>query len=332
MAMTSGQPLDIEFGNAICYSGYRQGQSPLDEIYPSYAEVVEDLKILGRHWRYLRIYDCSQHADLVLEAIRREHLDFKVMLGVDLGAETQSPDCPWIDRHPEHRLAANRLANDAQVDRLIELANEYADLVFSVSVGNEATVFWSDHRVPPERLLEFVHRIRPRIRQPITFCENYEPWQEQIRPLAEELDFISLHTYPVWEYRSISEALAYSKQNYRDVASRYPDKPIVITEAGWTTRSNGQGIDAWNASQALQARYYRELIDWSREQRILTFVFEAFDEPWKGSPDPDEPEKHWGLFTVDRKPKQVMQDLYAHLLGGKPPVRQDSRWSRIIRT
>ena len=43
-------------------------------------------------------------------------------------------------------------------------------------------------------------------------------------------------------------------------------------------------------------------------------MFEAFDEPWKGSPDPMEPEKHWGLFNVERTPKLVMKDLYAELL------------------
>jgi len=45
----------------------------------------------------------------------------------------------------------------------------------------------------------------------------------------------------------------------------------------------------------------------------MVFVFEAFDEPWKGSPDPLEPEKHWGIFTVDRQPKRVIQSLYATL-------------------
>jgi len=44
-------------------------------------------------------------------------------------------------------------------------------------------------------------------------------------------------------------------------------------------------------------------------------VFEAFDEPWKGSSDPLEPEKHRGLFTVDREPKIVMQPVYPELLG-----------------
>jgi exo-beta-1,3-glucanase (GH17 family) len=90
---------------------------------------------------------------------------------------------------------------------------------------------------------------------------------------------------------------------------------VVITEAGWTTRSNGRGIRPDNASPALQAAYLEQLVAWSRREGVLTFVFEAFDEPWKGSPDPQEPEKHWGLFTVDRRPKPVIADLYPELAG-----------------
>lgn len=311
--MKFANELGIEFGNAICYSGYRQGQSPVDGTYPSYEEVVEDLKILQGQWQYLRIYDCGHHADLVLDAIRIENLNFQVMLGADVAAEMQSPECPWLAEHPEEVLAENRKANDAQIGRLIELANEYPDIVFSVSIGNEASVEWSDHQVPVERLIEFAKRIKKTVKQPVTFCENYVPWNKKLEPLAEVLDFISLHTYPVWEYQTIDAALKYTKENYKSVASHYPDKPVVITEAGWTTRSNGRGIESWNASQEFQAHYYSQLMDWSKNKKILTFVFEAFDEPWKGSPDPHEPEKHWGIFTVDRKPKLVMQEIYSHL-------------------
>ena len=42
-------------------------------------------------------------------------------------------------------------------------------------------------------------------------------------------------------------------------------------------------MDVENATQALQAQYCQELLEWSHEQQILTFVFEAFDEPWKVS-------------------------------------------------
>jgi exo-beta-1,3-glucanase (GH17 family) len=71
--------------------------------------------------------------------------------------------------------------------------------------------------------------------------------------------------------------------------------------------SNGRGIDAHNVSEELQQIYYQQLVNWADEEGILTFLFEAFDESWKGSPDPLEPEKHWGLFKIDRSPKLVMR-------------------------
>ena len=36
----------FEWGRAICYSGYRENQSPLNETYPTYDEIKEDLRIL----------------------------------------------------------------------------------------------------------------------------------------------------------------------------------------------------------------------------------------------------------------------------------------------
>ena len=59
-------------------------------------------------------------------------------------------------------------------------------------------------------------------------------------------------------------------------------------------------------SEENQAIYYQDLVNWTDKDKILTFVFEAFDESWKGSPEPLEPEKHWGLYKIDRTPKLVM--------------------------
>ena len=306
--------MNIENGNAICYSGYRHGQSPGSSIFPSYEEIKEDLLILRNNWTYLRLYDCSRHAEIVLDVIRREALPFKVMLGANMAAEMSNPNCPWGAEFDEDTLLANARANSEEVDRLIALANRYADSIFSVSVGNEASVEWTDHMVAVEQLISYVRRIKGEVRQPITFCENYDPWTDKLESLAAELDFISVHTYPLWEYITIHDALEYTKQNYRSVVHHYPDKPVVITEAGWTTASNGRGMEPWNASQELQASYYQQLHEWTSSEKILTFVFEAFDEPWKGSSDPRDPEKHWGLFDVERIPKLVMRILYADLL------------------
>ncbi len=313
--------LDIEHGNAICYSGYREGQSPGCK-YPSYEEIHEDLVILSKNWKYLRLYDCSPHAETVLSVIHREQLDFKVMLGLDVAAEISNPHCPWGADFSEETLAANREHNGDEIRRATALANRYPNIVFSVSIGNEASVEWTDHLVPVDRLVAHVLELKAAITQPITFCENYVPWTYKLEPLAAELDFISVHTYPAWEFRTMEDALEYTKQNYHSVVDHYPDKPVVITEAGWTTASNGRGIDPGNASEELQATYYEQLLEWTTKEKILTFVFEAFDEPWKGSPNPLEPEKHWGLFRVDRTPKLSMESLYAELL---PEGRQRCR-------
>ena len=306
--------LTLPQGNAICYSGYREGQDPNRKLFPSVAEIREDLHILTKHWQLLRLYDCSLHAERVLQVIREDALPLQVMLGAYLGAELNNPGCPWGAIYPQEQLEANQRENEAEVGRLITLAQQHEDRVFSVAVGNEATVDWTDHLVPVSRMVEHVRRVKRAVRQPVTFCENYVPWLDKLCALVPELDFISLHTYPVWEYKPIDEALAYTQANVASVASRHPGTPIVITEAGWCTASNGRGMHAAHASQALQAIYCRDLMAWTREAGLLCFVFEAFDEPWKGSPDPLEPEKHWGLFTVDRRPKRVMEGVYPELV------------------
>jgi exo-beta-1,3-glucanase (GH17 family) len=129
------------------------------------------------------------------------------------------------------------------------------------------------------------------------------PWLGKLDALAAQVDLISIHTYPVWEYKTIDEALAYTKENYTAVCERHPDKQVIITEAGWATASNGRGIPPENVGEFYQKRYLEELHKWTLEQGVLVYVFEAFDENWKGSDHPLEPEKHWGLYRANRQPK-----------------------------
>lgn len=306
--MNTFDTLKIVPGAAICYSGFRPGQRPGGQ-WPSYAEIREDLLLLQGHWKYLRLFDVDPHAKTVLQVIEQEGLDFQVMLSAYINAEVNNPHCPWGGGvHTKAQLAANRIDNQIKIARLIDWANLYPKSVFSLSVGNEACVGWTDHLVPESRVVDFVRQVQSQTRQPVTFCENYAPWHSQLRTLAAAVDFISIHTYPVWEYKHIDEALEYTQQNYFSVANQYPDKPVIITEAGWATKSNGRGIDAWNVNETFQKIYYERLMAWTQKAGILTFFFEAFDEDWKGSPDPLEPEKHWGLFNADRTPKRVFSD------------------------
>jgi exo-beta-1,3-glucanase (GH17 family) len=305
--MNSFKALNLPPGRAICYSGFREGQQP-GGINPTYEEVKEDLLILKEHWKYLRLYDCDEHSETVLKVIQQEKLPFKIMLGAYIVAEMNNFGCPWGGAsYTEEQLAENKFKNLHQIQKLIDLANQYPDIICSLSAGNEACVDWTDHYVSVSSVMAYVMLIKKSAKQPVTFCENYLPWLNKLKALAEIVDFISIHTYPVWEYKNIHEALDYTKENYLAVANMYPDIPVVITEAGWATNSNGKGIDAHNVSEENQEIYYQDLVSWTDNDGILCFVFEAFDESWKGSNEPLEPEKHWGLFKVDRTPKLVME-------------------------
>jgi exo-beta-1,3-glucanase (GH17 family) len=298
----------LEKAKAICYSGFRDGQQP-GGIIPSYNEVKEDLLMLHGHWKYLRLYDCDEHAATVIEVIKNEGLDFKLMLGAYIEAEMNNFGCPWGGGvYDEEQLEANHKKNDEKIQRLIDWANAFPDIIFSLSTGNEACVDWTDHYVPVSRVVEFTKRVKQSAAQPVTFCENYLPWLNKLKPLAAVADFISIHTYPVWEYKHIHEAIEYTKENYEAVASIHPGKPVIITEAGWATNSNGRGIQPEHVNEENQKIYYEDLMNWSDENNIPVFFFEAFDENWKGSPDPMEPEKHWGLFKANRTPKAAMKN------------------------
>lgn len=298
---------DFPFAKAICYSGFRNGQQP-GGIVPSYEEIKEDLLLLQPHWNYLRLYDCDEHALTVIKVIQQEKLGFKLMLGAYIVAEMNNHGCPWNGGvYEETKLEENKKTNDSTIQRLIDWSNQYPDIIFSVSLGNEACVDWTDHFVPVDRVIEFAKKVKKSIKQPITFCENYVPWLNYLKPLVPYIDFISIHTYPVWEYKHIHEAVEYTVANYNAVANQFPEIPIVITEAGWATNSNGVGINTEHVNEVNQKIYYDDLMDWTTKNNILTFFFEAFDEQWKGSSDPMEPEKHWGVFKADRTPKLVFE-------------------------
>jgi exo-beta-1,3-glucanase (GH17 family) len=292
--------------SAICYSGFRDGQSPDTGVYPSKEEIASDLSLLQGRWEALRLYACDVHSLRVLEVIDEQGFDFKVMLGAYIGAEQSNPNCPWGAEYSPAVLKKNREANQQEIARAAQWATQYAHIVDVVSAGNEATVEWTDHLVSTDAVVGYVKYLKKHISQPVTFCENYVPWLGKLDPLVPHVDLIAIHTYPVWEYKTVQEALAYTRENYESVRARHPDKQVIITEAGWATASNGRGIPAENVGEYYQQQYVEELLAWADEQQVLVYLFEAFDENWKGSAHPLEPEKHWGIYRADRQPKLVL--------------------------
>jgi exo-beta-1,3-glucanase (GH17 family) len=303
---------------AVAYSGYRAGQHPDrgdGPSNPSDEEILEDLRILTRDFNFglIRLYDSRENSKTVLRLIKEHNLPLNVMLGIWLSAEISNHrGCPWLHEPiPKEVLAQNKKDNLLEIERGIELANEYPKIVIAVNVGNEALVSWTDHLVDIDRVISYVKKVKADIRQPVTVAENFAWWAERGKPLARRLDFITVHSYPIWAEKDIDEALAFTASNIDAVRHALPGVEIIIGEVGWATTASEFGE---RASEENQLRYFKEVTEWAAELGVTTFWFEAFDEDWKGDPNnPNGAEKHFGLFTIDRKPKLVMEELYPDL-------------------
>lgn len=295
----------LEYAKAICYSGYREGQNPGGEV-PSLEQIKEDLKILvADGYHYIRMYDPNEHARRVLQIIREEKLPLKCLVGVDNFAEVNNPNCPWDKTvRSAEELEANAERNDAEVEKLIAMVTEYPDEIFAVSVGNENTPSWGARIVPAERLVAHAKRFQEALDKPVTFCEGAGEWKA-LKELAATVDFISIHSYPLHNGMGIDDALEANKRDLAEISELYPDKQVIFTELGWSTRARDDKKD--RASEENQTRYIKEVVEWFEEEKIVGFLFEAFDEPWKG-PTEDSCERNWGLYYADRTPKPAVRN------------------------
>ena len=172
--------------------------------------------------------------------------------------------------------------------------------------------------------------------------------------LLQQVDFLSLHTYafhdsyynrtlqwaplpeetdlPMTEQaaKAMERALGLQKNQYAAV-KRYlqeigVEKEIHIGETGWASLDNSfYGDEGTCAASEYNAKlFYDAIRQWTTENNLTCFLFEAFDEPWK-SHGTDGSEGHFGLFTVDGQAKYALWDLvdsgaFAGLSRGGHPV------------
>lgn len=294
----------------ISYGPYREGQRPRGPN-PSDDQILEDLRLIAPRWSLIRIYGARPPAETIVRLIREHKLPLTVMVGAWIDPEARRDESGAV----VSRLAENAAANDAEVSAAIALARDYPDVVFAVSVGNESQVFWSAHRTAPEVLIRHIRRVRSAIDQPVTTADDYNFWNKpESHAVAKEIDFLVLHAYAMWNRQVVGTAVAWTRAQVEAIAAEHPDLEVFLGETGWATERNldAGGDEATQvvgvASEENQRRFYDEFTAMAKQTGLSYFYFEAFDEPWKGSPHPSGIEKHWGLFGVDRTPKLASAD------------------------
>jgi len=351
-SITAAEILGNPEYRAISFGAYRDTTR---DIQPTIAQLKDDVKILSAMGiRLLRTYNVYyDEAGNLLKAIREvkeEDPDFEMylMMGAWIDAKYA-----WTD-HPERIRDEDSEENAAEIERAVNLANEYPDIVKILAVGNEAMVHWAEeYYVEPEIILNWVKYLQDLKQEGelpeslwITTSDNFASWgggdpvyhKDALNELIREVDYISMHTYPMhdthynpefWGVRddemnlsdmekvdaAMQRALDYAKSQYESVVSYMQslgvDKPVHIGETGWATQSNEfYGDDGARAIDEYKAGRYHELVrEWSDEEGISLFYFEAFDEPWKDAENPMGSENHFGLINLQAQAKYAIWDL-----------------------
>lgn len=291
-------------GTGVCYGPFRDGQAP-GKAAPTVPQLREDLHLLARHWRIIRMYGARGSTPEVCRIIREEKLPLRLMVGAWIAPEVR-PEEPG--RVVDSLAAENR----AEVDAAIALARSFPDVVFAINIGNEALVEWSDHRVEPQLIIQYLRLARAAVDVPVTTCDTELFWtRPDSTAVAKECDFLGLHAYAMWNKQRLEEAMDWTRQRLHAVQQLHPDLPIVLCETGWATMKGKGGYQDVGITappgEREQELFFRTLRDWAVENRQPYFYFSAFDERWKGGEHPDDVEKHWGVYNADRTPKLVFR-------------------------
>lgn len=261
--------------HGFAYSGYQEGQSPLDKTYPTTAQLARDINILKKLTNRIRIYSSTENAEIIALA---EEAGISVIGGA------------WINQDVD--------ANLREVAALKEKLNYYNNIE-RVIVGNESLLRGD---ITVDDLIVHLDAVRKAVEVPVSTAEPWHVWLKN-PDLVKHVDFIAVHLLPYHEGVPVEEAAQYSIDRFQELMQAYPRKHIVITEVGWP--SSGPTIGASVASEVNQARFVREFLAKNKHEYDY-FLMEAFDQPWKVNIE-GWAGAYWGMFDAKRIGKYSLQ-------------------------
>lgn len=162
------------------------------------------------------------------------------------------------------------------------------NIVIGFVIGNEGL----DVRYTFEELRHAITALKAASGKPVTTTEEMGDYgQEAVMELGDWV-FPNVHPYFA-NKKDAADAVNWTKQQF-EIFQANTTKPVLFKEVGFPTSGDPE------MSETTQADYYCQL----RQTPVKFVWFEAYDQEWKRSL-PIEP--HWGLFTKDRVPKEVIR-------------------------
>jgi exo-beta-1,3-glucanase (GH17 family) len=316
------RPLPASYltAKAIAYGPSRAGGPPVGE-HPTDAQILQDLGLMNTAgYTLIRLFGADAVAESILRLAQANYPNLQFHVGAYLeGAPSSCVDT----------------VNQTQLSTLVHLATAYPNVAV-VSVGNETSFAGN---LPVSCLVSYVQSVRSQVTQPVTADDDYtfyagQNGAEKPDLVLPTIDFVSMHTYPIsnssrwdWEQLAVASgagratammnaAIANAQSTYAAVGNYlYKDAsgntvsigaslPIVVGETGWKARQTrtSSSIELYAANPVNEKWYLDLLTTWKAGANgpANVFVFEAFDEAWKGEDD------GWGLWDASRNARYAL--------------------------
>ncbi len=297
-----------KYFKGICYEGYRDGQFP-GGPEPTCDQVQQDLSLIATFTRGIRTYGSSSanHDGKCVPGIA-DTLGLELNMGV------------WVDE--TYGDATNFAAID---DALVTVCGPAGaaskgcpagasvhSSIKSVLVGNEYLLRVQEAKgdlvLAEKHLVSYVQYARARLPKSIEVdtSESYPLWLSASPALFQAVDNVVWQAHPFWEGQPIATAAAGFAATHDKVVAQMKQygimKPERCGETGWPWGgTSGQAV----GSPANQAQYFKDLNAYAVKTGLQIWVFEAFDENWKGTPEHSGASEgmvgaEWGFWAADR--------------------------------
>jgi exo-beta-1,3-glucanase (GH17 family) len=272
------------------------------------------------------------------------HFEMYIMLGAWIDCKNAWTNLPPIHHEESERNAveiaeAVRLTNHyPEIIKIIAVGNEaMVKWATSYYVTPNIILKWVNHLQNLKKENKMPKNVW------ITSSDNFASWGggdseyhvEELNQLYKAVDYISMHTYPMhdthyhpvfWGIKESEQKLSekekidaamlrakdYAVSQYESVVKYMKsigiNKPVHIGETGWATQSNEHyGNNGAKATDEYKsAQFYKLIREWSNQEKIACFYFEAFDENWKDSGNPLGSENHFGLINLQNQAKYAL--------------------------
>lgn len=265
--------------SSLSFAPFRDGQGPMDAIFPSAEELDEDLALMGQVTRNIRTYASAEGSMPLIPDLAKKH-GLTMLQGAWLGA-----------------LKAD---NDVEIAALIRSANEHPEVVKRVLVGNEVLLRGD---LKPDELINYIRQVKSAVKQPVSYADVWSMYMKYPQ-LIKEVDFITIHILPYWEDEPIpvENAPAHVErivnQVQQEANTLAPGKSILIGESGWPSAGKQRGRSI--PSVVNEARFIRDFIAVANKNGFDYNIVEAFNQPWKAAFE-GIIGANWGLYDSDRK-------------------------------